>query len=38
MDQYIIESGKMFGVSLVFYDKNDIEHTHSLFLVDYFVP
>ena len=37
-DKYIIESGRIFGVPLVFYDKNDFEHKHSLYLVDYFIP
>ncbi|CAD8109590.1 unnamed protein product [Paramecium primaurelia] len=34
-NQYIIESGRIFGVPLVFYDKQDLEHKHSLYLVDY---
>ncbi|CAK91096.1 unnamed protein product (macronuclear) [Paramecium tetraurelia] len=36
-NQYIIESGRIFGVPLVFYDKKDLEHKHSLYLVDYCV-
>ena len=34
-EKFIIESGKVFGVPLVFYDIGDIDHKHSLYLVDY---